>query len=189
MRRWLFNLAAGFSLLLFVATCVLWERSHASHIQVGIVATMQKANPVTEEKWARQHVEFERGTLSVYLTQSSDDGHVKKRRVQAQVSPVRMRGSFVIPQEFGTEYPGYRYEHRTWVLPVRRRFSQHHAEVSMWLLALVFAPLPATWLVTFKWRRSRRRIAKSLCGACGYDMRGSEGECPECGAECPKPIR
>ncbi len=28
MCRWLFNIAAGFSLLLFVATCVMWVRSY-----------------------------------------------------------------------------------------------------------------------------------------------------------------
>lgn len=31
----------------------------------------------------------------------------------------------------------------------------------------------------------KRRIARGLCWACGYDMRGSEGACPECGVGRP----
>jgi hypothetical protein len=48
-----------------------------------------------------------------------------------------------------------------------------------WVLAAVFAPLPALWL----WSR-RRRGDGEPCPACGYDLRGTpSGPCPECGAE------
>ncbi len=33
-----------------------------------------------------------------------------------------------------------------------------------------------------KWRR-KRRVAMGRCGECGYDLRGSKGECPECGGK------
>ena len=33
--------------------------------------------------------------------------------------------------------------------------------------------------------RSRKRKKLGLCVACGYDLRGSAGCCPECGTEIP----
>ena len=58
--------------------------------------------------------------------------------------------------------------------------------VPYWLLAAVFALLPAVWV-----RRRRRRalvryrLERGLCGGCGYDLRSSTGRCPECGAPAP----
>lgn len=46
-------------------------------------------------------------------------------------------------------------------------------------LALVFAVLPARCLIRHLRRRYRR--GKSLCVACGYDLRASTARCPECG--------
>jgi len=50
--------------------------------------------------------------------------------------------------------------------------------------ALLSAILPSWWLLTRR-RRSRRRAEararKGLCPACGYDLRGAPGRCPECG--------
>jgi hypothetical protein len=48
-----------------------------------------------------------------------------------------------------------------------------------WFVVAVTAALPARWL----WRRreQRRRRRRSLCPACGYDVRATPGQCPECG--------
>lgn len=43
-------------------------------------------------------------------------------------------------------------------------------------------------VVVVAWRRARerrRRWKQDLCPACGYDVRGNSGRCPECGT----PIR
>ena len=47
--------------------------------------------------------------------------------------------------------------------------------------AAVFAVLPLVWSQRFL-RRARRR-KQGRCLTCGYDLRGSAGTCPECGAE------
>jgi len=59
-----------------------------------------------------------------------------------------------------------------------RRFS-----VPLGYIAMLFAVVPAGWLVGMMGRR--RRSARGLCPACGYDLRASPDRCPECGVETP----
>ena len=50
--------------------------------------------------------------------------------------------------------------------------------------------LPAAWLVTAFIRgplRRYRRRKRGLCVTCGYDLRGSPGRCPACGAGIKMP--
>lgn len=63
------------------------------------------------------------------------------------------------------------------------RFASHPT-AGYWLFAaqaplLVSAPF-VLWRHIGKSRRRRRRAA-GLCGACGYNLRGSPERCPECG--------
>jgi hypothetical protein len=51
--------------------------------------------------------------------------------------------------------------------------------VPCWFVAVLAALLPGAWVVRHD-RRVRRRIER-YCEACGYDLRGSPGRCPECG--------
>jgi hypothetical protein len=52
-----------------------------------------------------------------------------------------------------------------------------------WFLTLLFGALPAQ--KAYRWMelglKLRWRKKSGLCGACGYDLRGSAGQCPECG--------
>ena len=54
--------------------------------------------------------------------------------------------------------------------------------VPLWMFVMVTAMPPLWWLLTAPRVRRRRRIRKGLCPTCGYDLRGSMGACPECGA-------
>jgi len=51
--------------------------------------------------------------------------------------------------------------------------------VPHWFLALAAAVLPVA--VFARWWKRRRRLKRSLCLRCGYDLRASPDRCPECG--------
>ena len=57
-------------------------------------------------------------------------------------------------------------------------------QLSFWVVAAIGGFLPACRLAARRWRsiRADARIVRSLCQACGYDMRGCINHtCPECG--------
>lgn len=64
-----------------------------------------------------------------------------------------------------------------WTGYVRR--SVRAVVVPWWVIVLASAVLPAARVRQVL--RDRRRAKWGLCRACGYDLRASEGRCPECG--------
>jgi hypothetical protein len=59
------------------------------------------------------------------------------------------------------------------------------------LIAMAFAIAPTWWVVSAS-RRVRRRVleksrsAQGLCPGCGYDIRATKDQCPECGCAVSK---
>lgn len=56
--------------------------------------------------------------------------------------------------------------------------------ISWWLVLAAARRVAAVLAAPFAWRarRAKRRRARGLCPACGYDLRGAfRGGCPECG--------
>ena len=54
--------------------------------------------------------------------------------------------------------------------------------IPLWgLMLLALIPWAAWWRRHARWCERRRRTENGLCLACGYDLRGSEALCPECG--------
>ena len=51
----------------------------------------------------------------------------------------------------------------------------------LWIPTVLFGVLPTIALVRFGRRRKREKLG--LCLKCGYNLRGSENRCPECGTE------
>lgn len=68
-----------------------------------------------------------------------------------------------------------------------RRLDVRIASVPDWLLVVATALLPLIGLARITRRGSLRR--RGLCIACGYDLRASEGRCPECATPIPANVR
>jgi len=54
-----------------------------------------------------------------------------------------------------------------------------------WLLGLFAGMLPAGWLIL---RIRRKNIRRGFCAKCGYDLRATPEQCPECGTVSVKQI-
>ncbi len=76
--------------------------------------------------------------------------------------------------EYSFGFHGFRGFATEW-LPHRRLLNS----LPLWMPASLFVILPCYRFLRFDRRRKRRKLG--LCLACGYDLRGSVGRCPECG--------
>ena len=198
MRRRLFTLLSGLSLLLCVAVGVLWVRSYFVSDQVsrGFVG-----EPVSRAGALMAYTNH--GTLVLKRYDISFEGPDLPAGFCAQKAPetepvverLEYRGTApFVPPAFGDAYllrfhvlderRGSRLEGGKrkradgawdgtgiWVAQRWRGVS-----VPFWAPLLVFTAAPAWRLLAY-----RRRRRPGLCGRCGYDLRATPGRCPECG--------
>ena len=192
MVRRLFTLTSAFSLLLCVATAVLWVRSHF-------------ACDVVQHGFARDD-----GTAAAYSAAMTNLGMAYVDRTDysfAGPPPPGFRidgGPWqpVVPDRWRIVWPAlpsYRESDRRLVgfgledvtrtdryavgpdrviadLVERRR----EWRFPLWVPLIGFGVLPAA-RARCAWR-VRRRHRAGLCPTCGYDLRATPGRCPECGA-------
>jgi hypothetical protein len=178
MFRRLFTALSALSLLLLVATVVVWVRSYS----VGDV-------------WMSSAVDVSNGRATVWqyllMTEGGTFNLVYKRLESA--NPESVQGV--------TEGPPSKFAHFTYAFD-RRTFWQQMGfsytssvtgnawwttarktvRVPPWLPLVTFAAPPAIWFLKARRRRlATGRRAPGLCPHCGYDLRASPGHCPECG--------
>jgi hypothetical protein len=173
--RWLFNGLAALSLVICVATAVLWVRSYWFDDEVHMYGPNDgygcsswggnlmfiwgptyhgfKAIPYPAK------MEWEYLTAKTTSLGASSITVAKYRRLASfgfaydPNQPVQGNGRIY--------YSGYRL------------FLPH------WLFCLLFLAAPAAWY----WQRirDRRLAAEGRCLTCGYDLRATPDRCPECG--------
>ena len=172
MRRRLFNIVAGLSLLAWVAVVGLWVQSYR-HSSVFVAADAHKAVAsihgrlvIVSPKYYMDDFEIPASVARPEFQFDMDPWEVKLL-VRATAAECRM-----LPLGIGVP----RYFHSfpsTWILPY-------------WLLGMIFGVLPGAWLAK-RWGR-RRKHHEGLCVKCGYDLRASRERCPECGMAIPAKV-
>jgi hypothetical protein len=184
MIRRLFRFLSVLSLVLCVATCVLWVRSY------WVADTLRYNGRVREGRLVDGAVGSDNGTLSVYrgalyirLELSAEYDH----KFYDELNPELIRGLSI--ESAKPSDPGpvarlvrvvFRSEHAPLSGGYVVRVTAYVLELPHWVLALVFALPPIVSAV----QRSRagRKRSRGLCPQCGYDLRASPDRCPECGA-------
>ena len=182
VKRRLLNLLTVLSLLLCAAVVALWVRSY---FRVDIWVFVERADA--------------RGLSLDYLV--SDHGKFQIRRSGGRPAPGYRRFEVdhrVEPASYGRDYRKVYDMGRASPAGVRTNFwfagfglfrygyaAGWHADVVVpqWLVALIFASLPAARL----YRRPRAKRPPGVCRACGYDLRATPGRCPECGTPAVSP--
>ena len=178
MRRCVLNLLTAISLLLCVATCALWVRSHRAGDSVHytrlwpprLVSEITQVAGQTGDGYASIIVEH------TVMGAAGDEAHLAGQGFLPGLS--HWTNDAYAPRTPHASYPlGFRIDHTD--------MSDEHAvsltwEVAfpLWALALLTGALPAARL----YRRTRFRRRPGQCAECGYDLTGNvSGVCPECG--------
>jgi hypothetical protein len=193
VRRRLLNLLMVLSLLMFVATCVLWVRSFIRSDMAGWI-TFEGGHYDGHvcESWASSNVG------EVVLSRRHRWFHYTDGP-PAQYSPwplswfthpadetLKVRHSATARPPHGVYFAGFsagRYESNNSSAGGWARERQTVVSVPHWFLAAVLLA-PAAKRATDAARAARRRRLASLrrCGRCGYDLRATPKRCPECGS-------
>jgi hypothetical protein len=165
MIRRLFTILSVLSLLLCVATCVLWATSYVG----PPILLANRAGAI----------ESGGGTLAVRW-HSDGPPFAPAERLITFPLPRLPNGAFDIPPHArGTA--GFRYwEANVSVVGLRWQMGVRVVFLPYWAAVVTLAVLPVVRLGLSHRRRGRWQTG--LCPSCGYDLRATPDRCPECGA-------
>jgi hypothetical protein len=198
MKRHVLNLLTALSLVLCVAACVLWARSHggSEHVEVG-----------------RRRVSREREVCSWRASWASAAGGASLTLVRSTRNYTEEVAWWVLATELGrplrvsyrrddsAAYPDWSGSpgRRRWAgfglgssvtgtpAGMRGRYSEAACGVVVpyWAVCAMPAVVPAVRLAHTLRRRRRRSLG--LCPSCGYNLRATPDRCPECGTAARTP--
>ena len=166
MTRRLLNLLMALSLLLCVATAVLWVRSYDYHESL--------AWPWSSTR--RAYVLSPRGGLTYF--------HIPTSRPDQNQNG--FRSVRIAPQDRGAPFPGSRFLG----FRVSDGGPTPYCSVPYWFILSATALPPGRWLV--RTRTAARRRCLGRCPGCGYDLRATPGRrdcCVFCCASSPVAFR
>jgi hypothetical protein len=166
LLRWAFNWLAAVSLVLLVATCLVWVRSYTESDSWNWEGSGESS------LWNVEVI-----TGSGFIHASFTHRTIPRRAVWVYLRPLQ-RGFFhlIYPYPMPQERGGPRFSVR------RTRPGQLFLNLSSWHLALIFAMIPLAWSRRrVRFRRKQRLFRSGFCPECGYDLRASPDRCPECG--------
>ena len=198
MKRGMFTILSAGSLALWVAVAVLWVGSYWTGAWFG----WGDAKPLM---WRSVGLSANSGRVGFQwnwwsLSKSLGDG-MDLRWLMNDIRPNLQRRHQGMSCGFSQAYAyGQRWDETFWTrlgfthdvdksgpdeLVKGSTFAMESGSVMApcWLPLLATTWLPGLWLMRFRLLRRRKKLG--LCLDCGYDLRASEGKCPECGLAIP----
>jgi hypothetical protein len=170
----LLTLLSAASLVLCVAVCVLWERSHST----GWLADWTRPATTIQFGAARGVLWAYRAVEPPALTARRSPG-LTLQRYPAPTHP-RAWGYGPPSIPYHVDTAGFAYGSGPYATVPGRQ--ARILLVPAWSAAGLTLLPPLAWLHRLRRRRQRRaRAAAGLCPHCAYDLRATPGRCPECG--------
>jgi hypothetical protein len=170
LRRIIFNGLTVLSLLLCMATVVLWVRSH------GIADAISREDAAGSMLFGTT-----RGKCEVVLIGALVGRHGTglSRWAYSKSPPSEPGLGISSPPEFD-----YRFARIVYIKGTEQflsyQMSYRMIIVPLWMLSVASLIIPACWLGVLL-HRIRRLQRVGLCPSCGYDLRATPDRCPECG--------
>jgi hypothetical protein len=183
MKRRLFNLVAGVSLVMCLITAGIWMRWTVVGSRDGWERVWFVVNPPAS---GRDEIRCVGGALEMQRLRCAYGG-------TAVAIESHLRNAITSYDTRWHRQPS-QPTHTVWWPGFNRqalRFPESPAAnitttgvltsfmLPLWIPAALTAVLPIMWLRRFIQRH--RRNVRGLCLRCGYDLRASPGRCPECG--------
>jgi hypothetical protein len=186
-----FTLASAISLLLLVATAVLWVRNCSSGSgKLGVWAAAIQVVPAGQRPPEQPAQAGDQvylsvmdlvgpGIATVKTEAIADDGTIRPMLL----SSVRVKG--LTASEIASRVvEAYRRAGVMYRAQVECMVIQPGWRLPYWCLAAALLVLPLAWIVSAAQRRRRKRLrAAGRCPQCGYDLRATPERCPECGCQ------
>jgi hypothetical protein len=187
MTRRVLNVLTALSLLLCMAVCVLWVLSKGVVVWASAVGPEAAFNAWSSHGCCvlqRADVPLEMGPSHYRLHGGAENAQVWAAMVPQPYGMLfwewtgLIRAVTRVPWHEGpaSASPGFGAGFTTYQASARTLW------VPYWLLAATTAWLPGRRAVkAWRTRRRIRRLRAGLCPGCGYDVRATPGQCPECG--------
>jgi len=184
MKRHLFNLLGGLSLLLFLASCVLWIKSY----EVEYTTCRQIGLRLYEAESLFGKLQF--GITCGWPPQPPP--FLAAARWVFAPMPIKPGSLYFRPKAPNVwTFLGFGWDDRTF--PLRVQYPPAPVVTSIARTRTLIVPLWSVCVMTGSlslWsmyrRLLRRRSQIGLCLVCGYDLRATPDRCPECGTVAAK---
>ncbi len=107
----------------------------------------------------------------------------ERRFTMSTMDPPKVKEVTRVTFTTGCTFDGFNNLRTQWLPKLSRILPPVVArlQIPFWIPALAFASM--LMLCYLPHRRRRKRTRLGLCLKCGYDLRGSQDRCPECGDE------
>ncbi|HEV8605197.1 MAG TPA: hypothetical protein VGQ99_07520 [Tepidisphaeraceae bacterium] len=194
MRRRLFTLSSTLSLLLFIATLTLWLRGQSSSTTLSFTydrylpdrsAASTQIHLISDKKIWLSFTSGRVGPFNGHLVwgyhiNADQSGGRPRLTYYHQPYDVMTKWFFTHGTDGSSALGPLRWQFFTRTTPAAgEKFHSLRLGLSHWLLALLFLLPPILHLQRL--RKSRRAKILLLCPTCGYDLRATPTQCPECG--------